>query len=265
MMNATTKDSTRNDTGIVWKDEALSNPHGDAEKADKVRSMFAAIAKSYDLNNHLHSLWRDQAWRRFAVKTASVRTGDHIADIACGTGDLSEAFASRSQAAQVIGIDFTPQMLEIARFKRDRKPERFGSTPIEYKQGDAQALELEDSSIDVLSIAFGIRNVQKPKKAIADFARVLKPNGRLVILEFGTPPNPLVRAFNSWYSGWLMPRTATLISRDRSGAYRYLPRSVTSFMSKDEMVAAIREAGFKDVSVKPLSMGICVCYRAVRE
>lgn len=264
-MNATADDSTRDAPGIVWQDDALSNPHGDDEKAGKVRSMFAAIAKSYDLNNRVHSLWRDQAWRKYAVKAARVETGDTVADIACGTGDLSEAFARRSPAARVIGIDFTPEMLEIARFKRDRKPDSFNGTPIEYQQGDAMALELDDGSADVLSIAFGIRNVQVPARAITEFARVLKPGGRLVVLEFDTPKNPLVRAFNAWYSGWLMPRTATLISRDRSGAYRYLPKSVESFLSRDEVIKAITDAGFTDVRAKPLSLGICVCYAAVRE
>lgn len=264
-MNATTDDTTRNADGIVWQQDALSNPHSDGEKAGKVRSMFAAIAKSYDLNNRVHSLWRDQAWRKCAVRAARVQAGDTVADIACGTGDLSEAFAKRSTAGRVIGIDFTPEMLDIARFKRDRKPGVFEGTPIDYRQGDAMALELAGNSVDVLSIAFGIRNVQVPARAIDEFARVLKPGGRLVILEFDTPKNPLVRAFNAWYSGWLMPRTATLISRDRSGAYRYLPKSVESFMSQTEMIRAITDAGFSDVRAKPLSLGICVCYSAVRE
>lgn len=277
-MNAATDTHTRQTTehpsdcpsdgspdGIVWQTEALSNPHADGEKADKVRSMFAAIARSYDLNNRVHSVWRDQAWRKYAVKTARVQPGDIVADIACGTGDLSEAFARRSPAKEVIGIDFTAEMLDIARFKRDRKEASFNGTPITYEQGDAQNLRLEDASVDVLSIAFGIRNVQEPKQAIGEFARVLKPGGRLVILEFDTPRFAPVRWFNNWYSGWLMPRTATLISRDKSGAYRYLPKSVESFMSRDEMVAAITDAGFGSVRAKPLSLGICVCYSAVRE
>ena len=251
--------------GIVWANDALSNPHADGAKADKVRSMFGAIARSYDLNNRVHSLWRDQAWRKHVVKAGRVREGDTVADIACGTGDLSEAFARRSPASEVIGIDFTPEMLDIARFKRDRRPDSFGGTPIRYEQGDAMNLQLPDASVDVLSIAFGIRNVQAPPKAIAEFARVLKPGGRLVILEFDTPRFAPVRWFNSWYAGWLMPRTATLISRDRSGAYRYLPKSVASFMSRGEMLSAIRGAGFTDVCSRALSLGICVCYTGVRE
>jgi demethylmenaquinone methyltransferase/2-methoxy-6-polyprenyl-1,4-benzoquinol methylase len=267
-MNAATDQTARGSSpadGIVWEQAALSNPHRDEDKADKVRSMFAAIARSYDLNNRVHSLWRDQAWRKHAVRAARVERGDTVADIACGTGDLSEAFARRTDAKEVIGIDFTPQMLEIARFKRDRKTAVFNGTPIRYEQGDAQALQLADASVDVLSIAFGIRNVQEPRRAIAEFARVLKPGGRLVILEFDTPRFAPVRWFNSWYSGWLMPRTATLISGDKSGAYRYLPKSVESFMSRDEVTAAMADAGFTQGRARPLSLGICVCYSAVRE
>lgn len=259
-MNAAT-DNRSHDT--VWHDNELVNPHADAHKAGKVRSMFAAIAQSYDLNNRLHSLWRDQAWRRYAVRAAGVRQGEAVLDVACGTGDLTEAFAKRTEAARVLGVDFTPEMLDVARTKQATLPDETASR-IEYQQGDAMDLHLPDESVDVVSIAFGIRNVDDPRRAIGEFARVLRPGGRLVILEFDTPRLAPVRWFNCWYSGWLMPRTATLISGDRSGAYRYLPKSVESFMSREAMIAAITDAGFVGVSARPLTMGICTCYRAER-
>jgi demethylmenaquinone methyltransferase / 2-methoxy-6-polyprenyl-1,4-benzoquinol methylase len=246
-----------------WTEADLINPHGHSEKAGKVRGMFAAIAGRYDLNNRVHSLWRDQAWRRYAVRTAAVAPGDTVVDVACGTGDLTEAFAARSPAGRVIGIDFTPEMLDVARTKLRRRPEAVGGK-ITYREGDAQALPLADASADVVSIAFGIRNVAEPARAIADFARVLKPGGRLIILEFDRPRFPPLRWFNDFYCGWLMPRTATLISGDRTGAYRYLPKSVGSFMSRDELCALLARSGFGEVSAHPLTMGICTCYRAVR-
>lgn len=245
----------------VWAERALENPHTDADKPTKVRSMFAAIARSYDLNNRLHSLGLDQAWRRFAVNAAQVSENDTVADIACGTGDLTEMFARRSPAREILGLDFTPQMLDIARSKQASRPEHI-KTRIRYLQGDAQNLPLEDNSADVLSIAFGIRNVQDPAAACREFARVLKPGGRLVVLEFDTPRCAPVRWANSFYSGWLMPRTATLLSGDRSGAYRYLPKSVESFLTRDELVGTINAAGFGQISVKSLTLGICACYRA---
>jgi demethylmenaquinone methyltransferase/2-methoxy-6-polyprenyl-1,4-benzoquinol methylase len=246
----------------AWTERDLADPHASAEKASKVRRMFAAIAARYDLNNRLHSFGRDQAWRRYAVRAATVREGDLIVDVACGTGDLTEAFA-RSPAQRVIGIDFTPEMLAVAERKRARLPDAVRRR-ISYRAGDAQALDLPDTCADVVSIAFGIRNVAEPGRAVREFARVLKPGGRLVILEFDRPRLAPVRWLNDLYSGWLMPRTATLISGDRSGAYRYLPRSVGTFMTREELVTLIGASGFDQATVRPLTMGICACYRAVR-
>jgi demethylmenaquinone methyltransferase/2-methoxy-6-polyprenyl-1,4-benzoquinol methylase len=246
----------------VWTDQALGDPHADADKPAKVRAMFSAIARSYDLNNRLHSLGQDQRWRRLAVRAAAVAPGDTVLDVACGTGDLTEAFA-RTDAATILGLDFTPAMLELAEHKRTTRriprPGRFA-----YREADAQALPLPDASADCVSIAFGIRNVQEPARAIAEFARVLRPGGRLVVLEFDRPAAAPVRWFNDFYCGQVMPRTATLISRDRTGAYRYLPRSVGSFMAHEKLEALIAAAGFGEVTSRPLSLGICRLYRAVR-
>jgi demethylmenaquinone methyltransferase/2-methoxy-6-polyprenyl-1,4-benzoquinol methylase len=245
-----------------WTDADLArNPHVDVDKPAKVRGMFAAIAGSYDFNNRLHSLGRDQAWRKFAVKQAAIMSGDRVLDVACGTGDLTEAFA-KSAASEVIGCDFTPQMLEVARTKATRLPTPI-SSKVRYEEGDAQNLAFPDASFDVVSIAFGIRNVQQPTKAIAEFRRVLKPGGRLIVLEFDRPSFAPIRWFNDLYCARIMPLTATLISRDRSGAYKYLPRSVGTFMSRGEMVQALERTGFMNVTATPLTFGICVCYRGV--
>ncbi len=156
--------------------------------------MFAAIAGAYDLNNRLHSLWQDQAWRRFAVRQANVRPGERVLDVACGTGDLTQAFA-RSPAAGVIGMDFTPEMLDVARVKQQRLSE-VTAAKIVYAQGDAQRLPYAAQSFDVVSIAFGIRNVESPALALAEFRRVLRPCGRLIILEFDRPSWAPLRWFN---------------------------------------------------------------------
>lgn len=224
--------------------------------------MFAAIADSYDLNNRLHSLGLDQHWRRFAVTQAEVRAGDRILDVACGTGDLTQAFAA-TDAAEIVGLDFTREMLELARKKQLALPAGVAGR-LRYVEGDAQRLPFEDRSFDVVSIAFGIRNVEDPRRALREFARVLRPGGRLVILEFDQPRNPLVRWFNSLYCRGIMPRTATWISGDKSGAYRYLPASVSTFLARETLLGALREEGFSHAKASPLSLGICVCYRAVR-
>jgi len=246
----------------AWVETELANPHANTEKAGKVKRMFTAIAQSYDLNNRVHSFGRDQAWRKFAVRQAAIKPGDHILDVACGTGDLSQAFAATA-AAKVVGVDFTPRMLDFAREKQ-RGLSGDQSDKLSYYTGDAQSLEFADATFDVVSIAFGIRNVTSPSTAIAEFFRVLKPGGRLVILEFDRPRFAPVRWANDFYSGWLMPRTATLISGDTSGAYKYLPASVSSFMSRAELLATMRECGFADVMATSLTFGVCACYRGVR-
>lgn len=242
----------------AWTDAELASLHHRDDKAERVQRMFAAIARSYDLNNRLHSLGRDQAWRRVAVRQAQVRPGDRVLDCACGTGDLTQALA-RTHAAEVVGLDFTQEMLDLAEVKRAAAP---AGSKIRYLRGDAQALPFDDASFEVLTIAFGIRNVQDPARALAEFRRVLTPGGRLVILEFDTPRLPPLRWFNAFYCGWVMPRTATLIARDRSGAYRYLPKSVGAFMPRSDLLALIERSGFTHATARSLTMGICACYRA---
>lgn len=250
----------------AWSDADLSaNPHATGDKPERVRRMFAAIAKSYDLNNRVHSMWQDQLWRRFAVRQAGIRPGEVVLDVACGTGDLSEWFArgvGGEGAASVTGVDFTAEMLDIAREKAKSRPPAWHAERITYVQGDAQDLKIPTASVDVVSIAFGIRNVLDTDKALREFRRVLKPGGRLMVLEFAEPRLAPVRWFNNLYSKRIMPITATWIAGDRSGAYKYLPKSVSTFWTPEELTAKLERAGFKNVRRWPLSLGICICYRA---
>jgi len=246
----------------AWQSSELNDPHARSDKAGKVRGMFAAIASSYDLNNRLHSLWQDQAWRRFAVRAAAVKPTDVVLDVACGTGDLTRALA-KGGAARVTGLDFTREMLDIADRKRVAAARGPLHDRINYLEGDAQALPFPDASFDILSIAFGIRNVQDPAIALAEFRRVLKPGGRLIVLEFDRPTLPLVGALSDFYTRKIMPITATLISGDRSGAYKYLPASVATFMNRSVLGALILRSGFQDLKQTGLSLGVCVCHRAV--
>lgn len=242
----------------AWTERDLGeNPHTATDKAERVCRMFAAIAGSYDLNNRVHSFGRDQAWRRKAVQLAEIRPGDDVLDVACGTGDLTEAFAVAGPAS-VTGLDFVDAMLEIARRKSARRSRGPGAPRPTYTKGDAQALPFADVSFDVVSIAFGIRNVADPAEALREFRRVLRPRGRLVILEFDQPTNPLIRWCNRLYCERIMPRTATLLAGDRSGAYRYLPRSVATFRNRDELRALVETAGFEPVAQFPLTFGVCV-------
>src|SRR5436190_8968084 len=186
----------------VWNDRLLQNPHAVADKHARVRRMFAAIAPSYDLNNRLHSLGMDQCWRQKAVALADLKSDDHVVDVACGTGDLTLKFARRLRLlkgeatiapAQVIGVDFTFEMLPLARRKTGGGlvGKTIKGAPL-WVNGDAMHLPLPDQCADVVSIAFGIRNVAQPPRAIDEFYRILRPGGRLVILEFSLPTNPLL-------------------------------------------------------------------------
>ena len=281
-------EQTNTATAAAWDDALLANPHTVADKRRRVQRMFAAIAPSYDINNRLHSLWMDQRWRRTAVKLATVKPTDRVVDVACGTGDLSLKFfyvlwriiadaafiSGKSQNAypaigQVTGIDFTFEMLVAAKQKyptfTSGPPPWYGArTPIAYVNGDAQALPLADQSADVVSIAFGIRNVADPAAALREFHRVLRPGGRVIILEFSLPTNPILRGLYNFYFRKILPRTATLISGDKTGAYKYLPESVCTFIGREQMMTMMRDAGFTNVEQHPMTFGVCVCYRGVK-
>lgn len=255
------KSSPSSDEMAWTATELAANPHQQADKAERVRHMFGSIARSYDLNNRVHSFGLDQRWRRKTVALCNVRPTDEILDVACGTGDLTEAFA-KAGPASTRGLDFTEAMLQIARDKSALKTWPPGISRPVYVQGDAMMLPQEDQSVDIVSIAFGIRNVSNPEKALQEFRRVLRPGGRLAVLEFSEPSNGVLRWLNRLYTHRIMPFTATLLARDRSGAYRYLPRSVATFRNREEFTQLLRDTGFSQISVHPWTFGTCVTYLA---
>jgi len=252
------------ETASSWTREDLAaDPHRAEDKPERVQRMFASIARRYDLNNRLHSFGRDQSWRRRTVELCRVKPTDRVLDLACGTGDLTLAFA-QAHPASVTGLDFTPQMLDIAQVKSERFLRKHPkAVKPEFMRGDAMDLPFESGQFDVVSIAFGLRNLSDPRKGIDEFRRVLRPGGRVAILEFHEPPHSVIRTFNRFYTTRIMPITATLIARDRSGAYRYLPRSVETFSSRDELRAMLKEVGFRDITTKNLTCGVCAIHLAI--
>lgn len=220
----------------------------------QVRSMFARVARAYDWNNRLHTLGRDMAWRRAAVRAAGELRGQPALDAACGTGDLTGLLAVAG-ATPVVGLDFCPEMLEIARRKFSRAP----SQPIEWIAGDATALPFADATFQAVTIAFGLRNIPEPDKALADFFRVLRPGGRLVVLEFVSDGDGLLAKFMRFYTGRIMPWTAGLFARGQRQAYRYLHTSIVEYLSSQQQAERIAKAGFEVISsrmFRPLPVGL---------
>ena len=237
----------------LWDDEHLADPHSQNDKAARVRRMFDDIAPTYERVNTLVSAGRDRGWRRETVRLAEVRPADRVLDIACGTGDLTEAFA-HAGVRRIVGIDFASQMLLRS---LSRVPGRAG-----WIQGDALCLPFPDETFDITSCAFGVRNFQDLEQGLGEMHRVLKPGGRAVILEFSMPAQPVLRGIYQFYFAKILPKLATWISGDRNGAYNYLPRSVRTFVTPSQMIELLKKVGFTSAQATSRTCGIVHIVRA---
>ena len=209
--------------------------------AADVRSMFDRIAPVYDVMNHAMTLGLDRGWRRLTAQ-AVVAPDDRVLDACCGTGDL--ALAARAEGGRVTGLDFSERMLERARRK---------TAEIEWVQGDLLALPFEAGSFDACTVGFGLRNVDDLDRALSELRRVLRPGGRLGILEIVRPTGPLSLFFRVWFDG-LIPLAGRLLPG--GAAYTYLPASVRRFPGPAELGARVEEAGFASVAHRRLGGGI---------
>ena len=214
----------------------------------EVRSMFGRIAPRYDLLNHVLSLGIDRTWRVSALRVAGPLEGRRVIDACCGTGDLALAFAHAG--ARVLGVDFTPEMLLRARAKAEAR-----SLPAAFVHADALHLPVASASAEIASVAFGLRNLADPDAGLRELARVLKPGGRLLVLEFSPPPRGCLGAAYRLYSARLLPLIGSAVSGDRE-AYRYLPRSVAAWPAPDEVRERIARAGLVDCGFESLSGGV---------
>jgi demethylmenaquinone methyltransferase / 2-methoxy-6-polyprenyl-1,4-benzoquinol methylase len=233
------------------------------EQAHRVREMFANIATRYDLLNHLLSGNVDKRWRRLVAKTlyATLPTLPHgevrILDVACGTGDLSLTLCESGEA-RIFGVDFCRPMLEIAVSKAAEHGSR-----VPFIEGDALDLPFADRSFDAATIAFGLRNLTSVETGFKELLRVLKPGGRVAVLEFSKPTIPVLRSLFRIYFTRVLPFFGGLISGSKS-AYQYLPDSVSRFPDQRELAAIMNQAGFESIAFQNLSGGIAALHLGTR-
>jgi demethylmenaquinone methyltransferase/2-methoxy-6-polyprenyl-1,4-benzoquinol methylase len=224
------------------------------QKRRYVRTLFATIADRYDLITVLLSFGRDRAWKRRLVREADFRAGERVADLACGTGDLT--WLAAAGGARVIGIDITPRMLELARAKARQS----GASP-SFAVADMMALPLADACIDAITTGYGLRNVPRLEVAIDEIVRVLKPGGRLLSLDFNRPERAAVR----WpYLAYLTVVGATLgfvLHRDPD-TYRYIPESLRRYPGAHGVAALLQQRGFADIRTIPILGGLMTIHVA---
>lgn len=228
---------------------------------DRISGMFDAIAPRYDLLNTVLSAGLDRYWRRLAIRSLAFSGRETLLDVCTGTGDVALAAVRTPRGARrVVGLDFAGAMLSRA---HEKAAERGLGDRVQLIRGDAMQLPLPDASVDGVTIAFGIRNVARPETACAEFRRVLKPGGRLAILEFGLPVISAVRPLYLWYFRHVLPHIGRAVSR-HDAAYSYLPASVGEFPFGEAFAAMLGGEGFNNVRSRPLSFGIVYLYTAVK-
>lgn len=228
----------------------------EGSKKAQVSEMFDTIAPRYDFMNRFLSAGIDIGWRKNAISLFKGEGVEHLLDVATGTGDMALMAARMLKPARITGIDISPKMLEVGR----RKVAAAGSeTKIELLDGDGETIKFPDHSFDGVMVAFGVRNFENLEKGLTEILRVLKPGGRLVVLEFSNPKIPGVRTLYNFYMGVLAPQLARLFRQNKQ-AYQYLNRSSNAFPNRQQFENILKKSGYSDTVWKPLSLGICCIY-----
>ena len=229
-------------------------------KKENIRSLFDNIAPDYDKLNHILSLNIDKGWRKRAVcEIADVRQKLSVLDVACGTGDFTIEIAKKvTEGSKIVGIDLSEGMMKVG---REKIADAGVDATLEY--GDCEALDYPENSFDRISVGFGVRNFEHLDLGLKEMCRVLKPGGKLVILELSVPSNPIIRWCYKLYFLNILPMIGGMVSGNR-GAYEYLPASVLNFPAPDKFIPMMYEAGFSQVRHHSLTLGVCRMYVGIK-
>ena len=226
----------------------------------RIRRMFGQIAPWYDFLNHLLSLNIDRYWRSKTTRLVppGPASDGPILDLCTGTGDLAFAYDRASGGTvPITAADFCPEMLDLARAKGER---RQTTSRIEFHEADTQQLPFPSDHYQIVSVAFGLRNVTNPDRGLAEMVRVARPGGKVAILEFSRARGPILGRLYRWYFRYLLPAIGQLFSRNQESAYKYLPESVLSFPDGEAMADKLRAAGLTEVTYYPFTLGIATLY-----
>jgi len=239
-------------TVVPYKDKGTA-------KKEQVAEMFDNISGNYDFLNHFLSLGIDIRWRKKAIRMLKADQPKVILDIATGTGDFAiEALALNPE--KVIGVDISEGMLAVG---REKMKKRGLDDRIELQQGDSEGLKFEDNKFDAVIVSFGVRNFENLDRGLADMYRVLKPGGKVIILEFSRPERfPFKQVYNFYFKA-ILPRVGKLISKDRA-AYTYLPESVEAFPDGEDFLGHMQQVGFNETTCKPLTFGVSSIYAGTK-
>jgi demethylmenaquinone methyltransferase/2-methoxy-6-polyprenyl-1,4-benzoquinol methylase len=231
------------------------------EKVNLVRGVFDSVASQYDIMNDFMSLGIHRIWKRVAVQLSNVREGDHVLDLAGGTGDLTTLFSKRvGKSGKIVLADINSEML---RTGRDRLIDRGITKNISFAQVNAECLPFEDNTFDCVCIAFGLRNVTDKDAALRSMMRVLKPGGRVIVLEFSHPTNKITEKVYDFYSFKLLPKIGKFVAKDEE-SYRYLAESIRMHPVQDKLKEMMEEAGLERCEYFNMSQGIVAVHRGYK-
>jgi demethylmenaquinone methyltransferase/2-methoxy-6-polyprenyl-1,4-benzoquinol methylase len=228
----------------------------EADKAGRVQGVFNSVASKYDVMNDVMSVGIHRVWKEAMMDWLAPRPGQKLLDVAGGTGDIAFKFLKRAGSGHATVLDLTEPMLVAGRQRAEADKM---ADSLDWVVGDAMALPFEDNIFDVYTISFGIRNVTRPQEALNEAFRVLKPGGRLMVLEFSQLPNPAMQKAYDLYSFNVIPRMGQLIAKDRD-SYQYLVESIRNFPDQDTFLGMVKQAGFENAKYRNLSLGIAALH-----